>query len=144
MRTQYTRIVKLFGLENPYEYPGIGTIIGKVYYGSTMNANTGLVGGGMFSFGLLSLIFTTFGYIWAFRLFEAACYGMRKTKMVVAMAVVLATLSINSPALLANIFDLTHIFLLYFCLVPFSGGKWQDQDIEEASDGMQTIEDPLY
>ncbi len=123
LRSMYPRTMDFLGIESPYYSPSVATVIGHEYYGSDVNANTGLVGGSMSQFGYFSVIISTFGYVLGFRLFEGVTYKIKNKSVIVALAVVLVSLVINMYALLANIFSLTYFLLLYVTLVPLSGGK---------------------
>lgn len=123
LRTRYNRIFRLLGITSPYTSSPIGLTIGKQYYGTMMNANNGLVGGSMYVFKFAAPVISTFGYIFGFRMFESATYSIRNTRVSVAIALILATLAINSSSLLASIFALTYFMMLYLCLIPLSSSE---------------------
>lgn len=116
LRTTYSRILTPLGFPSPYENPPIAKIIGNTYYGWDMGANTGMVGGSFGVFGYFSLLVSSFGYIYAFRLFEGVTYKLRSTGVVIILAIILATLSINTTSILASIFNLTYFMLMYVSL----------------------------
>ncbi len=120
LRSFSDRIVKLAGIHSPYYSPSIGRIIGQEYYGSVMGANTGLVGGGTFCFGIAGPIISTFGYIYAFRMFERATYSLKSSKMIMTISLFLSSIVINMPALLKGIFSLSYIMMLYLSMIPLS------------------------
>ena len=115
-------------IHSPYQDKAIGEIISEVYYGHAGNGNTGLVGGAMYQFGLVGALISTFDYIFAFRLFESATYGIRKSNTIYALVVLLSTLSINMPGLLTSLFGISYIMLLYVSLLPLC--KLQDNQFE--------------
>ncbi len=120
LRSLSDRVVKFLDIPSPYYSPSIARIIGQEYYGKVMGANTGLVGGGVFCFGSAGPIFSTFGYIYAFRMFERATYSLKNSKMIMAISLFLGSLVINSPALLKGIFSLSYIMMLYLSMIPLS------------------------
>lgn len=120
LRSFSDRIVKFLDIPSPYYSPSIAQIIGKEYYGKVMGANTGLVGGGTFCFGFAGPVVSTFGYIYAFRMFEKATYSLRNSKMIMAISLFLGSLVINTPALLKGIFSLSYIMMIYLSLIPLS------------------------
>lgn len=120
LRSLSDRIVKFLDISSPYYSPSIARIIGQEYYGKVMGANTGLVGGGVFCFGSLGTIFSTFGYVYAFRMFERATYSLKNSKMIMTISLSLASLVINSPALLKGIFSFSYIMMLYLSMIPLS------------------------
>lgn len=125
LRTQYDRVVRYLGIPSPYYSPNIGHIIGQTYYGTNMGANTGMVGAGMFSFGYLGVLISTFGYVMAFRLFEGITYNYRESRMTVAIAITLVTISINTPNLLSNIFSISYVLMLYLSMLVLNPYSWQ-------------------
>ena len=127
LRSKYTRFSGWLGMKSEYLSPSIGMTIGRVYYDADANCNTGLVGGGAFMFGLAAPVITTFGYCMAYRIFELASSGMKDTRVVNCMALVLATLSINTGTMLANIFSISYIMLLCLSLV-FAGALSGNMD----------------
>ena len=129
LRSKYTRFFSLIGMQSEYISPSVGTVIGHAYYHTDVNCNNGLVGGGVFMFGYAAPIVTTFGYVMAYRIFEAASSGLRNTKAVTCLAFVLATLSINTGTFLANIFSISYIMLLCVVLA-FTGHSSQDALVE--------------
>ena len=118
LRTNYSRICALFGIPSPYEYNPIGSTIGLNYFGWEVNCNNGLAGGSMFCFGLLAPLLSTFGYIMVFRIYEGTLRCVGKTQIPYALAFILASLAVNSSALLANIFSISYFSLLYLTLIP--------------------------
>lgn len=126
LRSKYPRIINLLGIESPYYSPSIATMVGHEYYGSDVNANTGLVGGSMSQFGYASAVISTLGYVLGFRMFEGVTYRVKSKSVVTAFAVILVSLVINMYSLLANIFSLTYFLLLYVTLIPISGGGGEE------------------
>jgi hypothetical protein len=124
LRFKYKRLAVLLGSVSPYESPTIGQIIGMEYFHSGSNANTGLVGGAMFAFGYLGPVITSFGYIMSYRLFEMFTGKLRDPEIMLGLALILSTLSINMGSLLANIFSLSYMLmlLLTFMLISFECG----------------------
>ena len=120
LRSQYDRITRLFGIRSPYSSPAIGLRIGRKYFLSEMNANSGLAAGGVFSFRYAGPVVSTLGYILSFRMFENVTYGMKNQKIVIVVAFVLASLAINMPEMLAAIFSPSYLLLLYLCMIPLS------------------------
>lgn len=118
LRSLYDRTFSLIGLHSYYADHSISRIIGDVYFGRVVGCNTGLVGGSMFCFGFFSLIFSTFGYIMALRIFEGAIYQFEKPYITLLLAIILGSLSINTYALLANLFNTSYFLLLYLSIIP--------------------------
>ena len=129
LRSKYDRIARIIGMRSKYLNPSIGVIIGQTYYNTGMNCNNGLVGGGMFMFGYLAPIITTFGYVMAFRLFETVTSSLKNTSIITCLAIVLTTLSINIGTMLANIFSLSYILLLYLVMIPINKAYLKDYRI---------------
>lgn len=123
LRSMYDRIASFMGLRSPYYNPPISKIIGQTYFGTNMGCNTGLVGGSMFCFGYGALLFSTFGYITTFRLFESTISFARNTPIKIILAFILASLAINQYAFLANLFSLSYMLLLFLSLTPLSMSK---------------------
>ena len=121
LRTTFPRILRLFGISSPYETNPYSKLIGITYYGRDMNANTGLIGGGLASLGSLSIIITPFAYIMAFKLYEYVTKGAKNSAMTQSMSVILASLAINAPTMLANMVRPSYYALLFLTLLPFSG-----------------------
>ena len=117
LRSQYVRLFDAVGLHSPYYSPNIAHIIGQTYYGTNMGANTGMVGSGVFSFGWLGVIVSTFGYVVSFRLFEAISFGMKNNKMLMAVAVTLVTIAINAGYMLTNIFSASYFLMLFLSIL---------------------------
>lgn len=118
LRSLYPRIASISGFVSEYDTVSVGKVIGEYYYGSEMNANTGLAGGAAYQFGQLGVLVSSLGYVLAFRLFEGAIGRLKNTGFMLCLAVLLATLAINTPSLLASVFGLTYFMFLYVLLVP--------------------------
>lgn len=120
LRSTNDRITNMLGLSSPYYSPNIGHIIGQQYYGVTMGANTGLVGGAAFCFGMAGPVISTFGCVFSFRLFEGVTAGLKDSNLIMAVALLIGSLVINTPAMLKGLFSLSYILFLYLSFVPLS------------------------
>lgn len=117
LRTQYARVCDALGVYSPYYSPNIAHIIGRTYYGTNMGANTGMVGSAMFSFGWFGTIISSFGYVASFRLFDSVSSGIRNKKMLMAVAITLVTIAINTGYMLTNIFSLSYFLMLFLSIL---------------------------
>lgn len=123
LRSVFSRVARMLGIVSPYENNPIGNIIGNTYLGWDINCNTGLVGGGLFCYGLASFVLSSFSYIMAFRLFEGSVSGVAQTQIPYALSFMLASLAVNAPAFLANMLSVTYFLFLYLSLVPLSARR---------------------
>lgn len=123
LRLNYPRISSLLGIPQPYKNIDVSHLIGLNYLGIDLGANTGLVGGALFKFGYAGVVFSTFGYVMVFRLFEGVTFNISNSKFVTSLAILLSTIAINLPALLASLFGTTYILLLYLSMLLFGESK---------------------
>lgn len=123
LRLNYPRISSLLGIPQPYKDIDVSHLIGLNYLGIDLGANTGLVGGALFKFGYAGIVFSTFGYVMVFRLFEGVTFNISDSKFVTSLAILLSTIAINLPALLASLFGMTYILLLYLSMLLFGERK---------------------
>lgn len=118
LKSLYDRFFSFLGMHSYYADHPISRIIGDNYLGWEVGCNTGMVGGSMFCFGFGALLFSTFGYIMTFRIYEGAISGFNNPSMNLIFSVVLASLAINTYAFLANFINLSYFILLYISLSP--------------------------
>lgn len=78
-----------FGFVSPYS-DKIATLIGKLYFNTTINANTGLVGGNFANYGLLSVVIGPVLYAFSFRLLDKVFINVKYTDISLATVVVVA------------------------------------------------------
>lgn len=123
LRQNYPRISSLLGVPQPYKDIDVSHLIGLNYLGIDLGANTGLVGGALFKFGYVGAVFSTFGYVMVFRLFEGVTFNISDSKFVTSLVILLSTIAINLSALLASLFGMTYILLLYLSMLLFGESK---------------------
>ena len=97
LRGHFPNISKLFGTSSPYDF-NVGYLIGQKYFGMYLNANTGLVGGAFFEFGLFGIIIDPIMLVISFRIFEKVLFNADE-EITMITSLIYASLAINSWAL---------------------------------------------
>lgn len=117
LRTPFSRIAAFIGQPSPYN--NIAHIIGNTYYNADMGANTGMMASGLFLFGNFGILIESFCIPLFLKIFNLSTKGIKNPSINFLIAVVLATLLINSPYPLVSLFWISYfLFLfisLYFC-----------------------------
>ena len=80
-----------------------------------INANTGLVGGAVFEFGVLGVVFDPVMLVISFRLFEKVLMDADE-EITMITALIYASLSINSWAIWSNCIRVSYVPLFIFSL----------------------------
>lgn len=73
------------GFVSPYT-DKIATMIGRLYFGVTINANTGLVGGNFANYGYASLLLGPLGYVFSFWILDKLFVRMKYKEILLATA----------------------------------------------------------
>lgn len=114
LRTPFSRVAAFFGESSPYN--NIAHLIGNTYYNADMGANTGMMASGLFLFGNLGIIVEAFCIPLFLKLFNIATKGIKSYSINFLIAVVLATLLINSPYPLVSLFWISYFLFLFVSL----------------------------
>lgn len=119
------------GIHSEYSRP-IAAIIGEKYFGTTLNANTGLVGGTFANYGYLSIVLGPILYTCALRLFDKIFFNVRHTDVLFITAFVIAFNFTNSETWLEQIIIPSWILLYYLSMliIPLEGIEKSDTNTE--------------
>ena len=110
LRGHFPNISRLLGTSSPYDF-NVGYTIGQKYFGMYLNANTGLVGGAFFEFGLLGVIIDPIMLVISFRLFEKVLF-LADEEITMITSLIYASLAINSWALWSQCIRVSYLPLL--------------------------------
>ena len=117
------------GFVSPYK-DKIATLIGKMYFNTPINANTGLVGGNFANYGYLSVIIGPALYTFSFRLLDKVFNSVKFLDISLATAVVVAFSCTNYENWIELLIVPSWILFYYISLMfmPLQG-------VEEKDDG---------
>ena len=110
LRGNYPSISSFIGSPSPYDF-NVGYLIGKKYFGMELNANTGMVGGAFFEFGILGVIIDPIMMVIALRLFDKVLIKADK-EITMISALIFSSLAINSWAIWSQCFRISYVPLL--------------------------------
>lgn len=112
LRSFYSPISRLFGWTSPYQ-PNIPRFIGSYFYGNdALQANNGLIGGGMGNFGLWSIVISPLGYVLGFRIIDAVADRFKNEYLKYAIAFSLIVHVVDSNNFLVKLFWPTSTFVM--------------------------------
>ena len=114
LRGHFPNISALFGTKSEYDF-NIGYIIGEQYFGMDLNANTGMVGGAFFEFGLLGMIIDPVMFVFSLRLFEKILFNADKEN-VMTVSLIYTSLAINGWAIWSQLIRLSYMPLFFISL----------------------------
>lgn len=117
------------GLVSPYSEK-IATLIGRVYFNTTVNANTGLVGGNFANYGYLSVVIGPALYAFSFRLLDKVFNSVKYSDINLATAVVVAFSCTNYENWIELLIVPSWILFYYISLLfmPIQGIEDNDED----------------
>ncbi|MEG1925517.1 MAG: hypothetical protein RR415_07195 [Ruthenibacterium sp.] len=92
----FPRLYNILGIESPFVNNGIGTVVGYYFSHGFDNENTGLVGGGIGNFGMLSILISPIFYILGFRIIESVCNKIQNPTIRFQIALTYAIYAINA------------------------------------------------
>ena len=110
LRGHFPNISRFLGTKSQYDF-NVGYIIGQKYFGSNMNANTGLVGGAFFEFGLIGVVIDPIMLVFSLRIFEKVLF-LADEEITMVTALIYAMLAINSWAVWSQLIRISFYPLL--------------------------------
>lgn len=110
------------GFVSPYSKK-IATIIGEQYFGTAMNANTGLLGGNFANYGYLSLVLGPIGYVFSFWILDKVFVQTQHKEILLATAITVAFSVTNYETWIELFITPSWIFFYYIflALLPTQG-----------------------
>ena len=104
------------GFTSPYSEK-IAVIIGRMYFGTTINANTGLLGGNFANYGILGVIIGPLLYAISFRILDKIFSNVQYRDVMLATAMVISIFVTNNESWLELIITPSWILFYYISLV---------------------------
>lgn len=118
LRLQFPRIMKLLGLPSAYADPPIAMVIGDVYYGMVMRANTGMIGSASLHFGIVGVFLEPVFIVLFLRLLDKITFGFENYKMRLVISLLMATMLINLPSIFTSALKLdSYVFWFLISLM---------------------------
>ena len=126
LQDAFPRIVSALGIKRTYP-DSISREIGAYYTNSIFhNPNTGLVGGSLGNFGLLSIFVSPISYVIAFRLIGSATYKMEFQELQFCIALIYACYACNANCFLSAFLNITAPLLTMVFLLIYFGQPSQN------------------